>query len=56
MGPRLAVKRRRVLAALFGLVELVERLVCPWYALSRERQEPAEDLEDAPGEARAPAS
>ncbi len=41
---------------LFGLVELVERLVCPWYALSREHQEPAEDLEGELGEARAPAS
>ncbi len=25
---------------LFGLVELVERLVCPWYAASREEGEP----------------
>lgn len=29
---------------LFGLVELVERLVCPWYALSREQQEVVEEL------------
>jgi NitT/TauT family transport system permease protein len=26
--------------ALFGLVELVERLVCPWYAFAREGPEP----------------
>ena len=29
---------------LFGLVELVERLVCPWYALAREQQEVVEEL------------
>lgn len=29
---------------LFGLVELVERLACPWYALSREQQEVVEEL------------
>ena len=29
---------------LFGLVELVERLVCPWYALAREQQEGVEAL------------
>jgi len=27
--------------ALFALVELCERLVCPWYAVARERAEPA---------------
>jgi NitT/TauT family transport system permease protein len=27
---------------LFALVELCERLVCPWYTAGRERPEPAE--------------
>jgi NitT/TauT family transport system permease protein len=27
--------------ALFGLVELAERWICPWYAVARERKEPA---------------
>jgi hypothetical protein len=26
---------------LFGLVELVERLVCPWYVHAREPEPPA---------------
>ena len=30
-----------IAVALFGLVELCERLVCPWYAVARERAEPA---------------
>lgn len=43
-----------VSVGLFALVELVERLVCPWYALAREQQEVVEelsvkDLEEGPG-------